>query len=109
MPQTIEYEIGTSYGTLFTNPPNYSFDVKNLIVSNSGTVNDRLDLIANPISVGTQLGTISITKVAVPTGQNTPIIDSNVMTLPAGAAIMAKSANGNIKLTVTGEYIFYRE
>lgn len=105
------YDIGTAVSTILQTPPNYSFRIDKMYVSNASTIagaNDTASLMAFTTKEGTVTGTTVIGIVSQAAGGQ-PYSDDLVERVPANAYLVAFSAQGNIKLTIGGTYIYYRE
>lgn len=105
-----EFNVGTTPGTVFQAPQNYSVFLDHMYVGNVGTVNDELTLLAQTYDVtGSITGTVTIGKISKGTGDALPIVDGHVEIVPAGSYLLAQCTTGNIRLTYAKKYVYYRE
>jgi hypothetical protein len=106
----VEVNVGTVAGTIFQTPPNYSFVFDSFYVGNTGSALDTLTLQAQTYDdTGSITGTVTFgtfPQEAGITGNSNYRIPEIA---PAGAYITAVSDSGNIVLTYSGKYVYYRE
>lgn len=104
------YDIGTTASTILYTPPNYSFQIKDMYVGNSSTVanNDIANIQALLTTSGAVSGTLNLAQLPQTQGTNAYNRDDPLI-VPAGSYLIATSVYGNIKLTIGGTYVFYRE
>jgi len=104
------YDIGTVTSTILYTPPNYSYEIKDMYIGNSSTVdnNDVANIQAVKMDYGTITGTLDLAILPQVQGTNDYNRDDPLI-VPAGSYLIATSVYGNIKLTIGGTYVFYRE
>lgn len=104
------YDVGTVAGTILYTPPNYSYQIKDMYVGNSSTVsnNDVANIQVLQSNYGTIIGTLNLAQLPQTQGTNAYNRDDPLI-VPAGSYLIATSVYGNIKLTIGGTYVFYRE
>jgi len=105
-----EFDVGTSPGTVFQAPQNYSVFIDHLYVDNVGTVNDELVLLAQQYNTSGQVtGTITIGKLSSAPGKALVVVDGRVEIVPAASYLLASSSTGNLRMTYSKKYVYYRE
>ncbi|MHB8552828.1 MAG: hypothetical protein ACYDAO_04490 [Thermoplasmataceae archaeon] len=103
--------IGTSQGTLLQTPPNYTFNFDTFYFGNTGTVADTLTLYALEYnSSGAVTGTIALGLFAINPGETNSNTGFRIPeSVPAGSYLTAICNSGNVVVTYSGDYVFYRD
>lgn len=111
MVKFVEYDVGTTPGTVFQAPQNYSVHLTHLYVGNTGTAEDELVLLAQAYnSTGAITGTQTIGKISKSSGTDSLlVVDSVVEIVPAGSYLLAQSTTGKLRMTFSKKYVYYRE
>ncbi len=103
-------DVGTVTGTLLQTPQNYTFNMDALYISNKGTAVDTLTLNAVEYdNSGAITGTLTLGIFSVASGINSNTGFRIPESVPAGSYLTAISVSGNIQITYSGDYAFYRD